>query len=391
MLTENRIILVKLESDEGVDSTPTTANDFLAVHNLSISPNLTYNETQGRDVSASPRAGTLGQKFYEITFDYELQVNAASPTIPPCAPLLLASGWDDEEKGPYGKFYPTSPRGLLCTRLRFTAGQAAGVAVGDVITGHVSGATGTVKAVTVHTGSWAGNTAAGVLYLSDVAGDFTNNEGLQVGGVNRASADGTKYHPTVTVYAYFEDILYKLTGCRGNVSFTCAAGVPVIAGVTLTGKYDTPTDSAFPVSVVERGGNPLVAMNSAVKWAGETPVIDTLTFSLNNVIATMPSLAAPHGIDSVQITGRTPELTLNPEATKESEIAWWASSLNAEIQPATYSVTDGTTVVSISFPSAQITNLVPGDRNGVMVYDVTFRPCRTNNSARDDECTIQWA
>jgi len=96
MLSEHKILLVKIESPYGSDPTPTGAANFLAASNISVRPNLTYNDTAATDGSLSPRAGTLGQKYIEVTFDYELQMEIASDyKTPPCDPLLLSTGYTD--------------------------------------------------------------------------------------------------------------------------------------------------------------------------------------------------------------------------------------------------------------------------------------------------------
>ena len=93
MLSKNTMVLVKIEGSYAGDPTPTTADNFLAVHNVKINRNLTYNDTQANDGSISPRAGTLGQKYIEFSFDHELQVNNSAQTVPPCDPVLLACGF----------------------------------------------------------------------------------------------------------------------------------------------------------------------------------------------------------------------------------------------------------------------------------------------------------
>lgn len=71
-------------------------------------------------------------------------------------------------------------------------GAAAALPVeGDTVTGATSGATATVHRVVLHAGSTASNDAAGYLVLTSVAsGPFSDNEKLQVGGTDRADADG---------------------------------------------------------------------------------------------------------------------------------------------------------------------------------------------------------
>jgi hypothetical protein len=70
--------------------------------------------------------------------------------------------------------------------LAFTAGQAAGIAVGDTVTGNTSAATGVVARVIVSSGTFVANTAAGRLILSSVTGAFVA-ETIKVGGTVRAT------------------------------------------------------------------------------------------------------------------------------------------------------------------------------------------------------------
>jgi len=78
----------------GTDSEPVAADDTVVVHNLSVTPNTTFNDTQGIDCSMSPRAGTIGRQYLDITFDHELQTGSgATPTVLPCDALLKACGY----------------------------------------------------------------------------------------------------------------------------------------------------------------------------------------------------------------------------------------------------------------------------------------------------------
>lgn len=62
---------------------------------------------------------------------------------------------------------------------------------GDTITGGTSSATGILLKVTVSSGSWAGNDAAGELVLTEISGTFQDNETLSVGATTIATTDGT--------------------------------------------------------------------------------------------------------------------------------------------------------------------------------------------------------
>lgn len=311
MLSENKMLLAKTEgviANYGTDSSPDADNNFIAVHNISIRPNLVYNDTAATDGSLSPRAGTRGQSYIELTFDYELRMESASDyKTPPCDPLLLACGYDDTVDGTY-KPYTTYP-------------------------------------------------------ASD---------------------------SSCTIYVYEEDILWIITGCRGNVAWNFPAGGNVILSFTFQGLYLKPDDSTFPGSWTDNGGSPVVAMNQSFAWnTSFNPMIESLAFSLNNTLAQSPTLddARPYGVSAIHITNRLPEGSFNPEMGKKAAGDYWAAFEGVQQKPITYAVSDGTAKCTISLPKTELTQITSGDRNGVLIYDNTFRCVR--NTA-DDEISVAF-
>jgi len=482
MLTETQLILVELEAVEGTDPTPTTSANFLAVHNVSVTPNITFNDTMAQDGSLSARAGTLGQKYIDVSFDHELQVNNSSPTVPPCDALLQACGWDDnEESTTDGKYYPASPRGLSCTRLAFDSGGTTAIAVGDTVVGEDSGASAAVRAVTLVSGTWAGGDAAGFLYLGDISrtvgladfsgaglddataggtytgtadatyevvidatgtpdtfkwrkdggawtstvsitgsaqtlsdgvtvtfgattghtlddqwtitanGLYEDNEALLVSSTDRGTADGTQWVPSVTIWVYQGDVLWKINGCKGEASLKLEAGKPAIASFSMKGLYATPVDDTLPTSWTDNGGSPLVAMGGTFTWNSETPVVANLAFGLNNTVNMMPSLAATHGVQGATIVGRLGEASMDPEATLAADIDYFTPLEAGTLTALSYALTNSTVDVDISLPTCELMNVTPGDRNGVFIYDIPMRLVRSANSAGEDEAYIQFS
>ena len=84
--------------------------------------------------------------------------------------------------------------------LGFTAGSSE-FQVGETVTGDTSGATGTVIAVDVTSGSWAGSDAAGTILIEDVEGVFEDGEDLNgsVSGDDATEADGSQERITPKV------------------------------------------------------------------------------------------------------------------------------------------------------------------------------------------------
>jgi len=69
----------------------------------------------------------------------------------------------------------------------FTSGGTTPIAVGDTVTGGISGQTAKVVLVSVTSGSWAGGDAAGSIYVGTPSGAFSNGEALLVGGSDLAT------------------------------------------------------------------------------------------------------------------------------------------------------------------------------------------------------------
>jgi len=112
---------------------------------------------------------------------------------------------------------------------------------------------------------------------------------------------------------------------------------------------------------------------------------------LNNTVNTSPSLAATHGIGSTEIVNRLPEVTFNPKMKKASEEDFWTAYEALTQTAIAYTLTNGTVDVTISLPQVEIMNIVPGDRNGERIWNITGRPARSAVSAGEDEAFIQFA
>jgi hypothetical protein len=74
-------------------------------------------------------------------------------------------------------------------KLGFTSGTNA-PSVGDTVEGTTSGSSGILVDYHVSSGSWAGNDAAGTLYLRQCDGTFTNAESLTFASADTATANG---------------------------------------------------------------------------------------------------------------------------------------------------------------------------------------------------------
>lgn len=99
--------------------------------------------------------------------------------------------WRNAVGGASANIFRSTPSGwqqvALPRKITFTAGIAE-IAVGVVVGGGTSAATGTVIHVSITSGGWATTDAAGYIYIMPLTGVFVSGESLQVLSVNKATA-----------------------------------------------------------------------------------------------------------------------------------------------------------------------------------------------------------
>lgn len=109
--------------------------------------------------------------------------------------------------------------------LRFDAGNTE-IQEGAAIRGFNSGATATVVSVTVSSGTWGGNNAAGTLVLRDITGTFRDNEFLQANNVfatvNGTLRDTTRRLPAGGTYRF---INHNFAGQAASLAMVGVNGV----------------------------------------------------------------------------------------------------------------------------------------------------------------------
>ncbi len=114
--------------------------------------------------------------------------------------------------------------------LNFDAG-VGNITEGQTVTGLTSGATGKalIDAV-VQTGSFGGSNATGYLVLTIVSGTFQDNESLQVGGVTKATANGTAVLRGATTDA-LDTTYYQDAVATARALIVAPSGSGVVRGV----------------------------------------------------------------------------------------------------------------------------------------------------------------
>lgn len=167
----------------------------------------------------------------------------------------------------------------------------------------------------------------------------------------------------------------RIDKCVGNLVLEGARNGPMFGVVELRGVF------AAPVNDVELGATGLdttVAQNfkgTTVDMHGSADlVVDSYSFDMGNEIVIRPSLLDAQGFLSGLILSRRPSGTLDPEIVAISSFDPTAIMIAETQDQLDFGAIGGTTgnKVTITHPLAQIVGVSFGDRNGVLVSELTL-------------------
>ena len=191
---------------------------------------------------------------------------------------------------------------------------------------------------------------------------------------------------SATIYYNIDGVLHKLTGCRGNVEMTVAAGQIPVFKFTFTGIYNAPADVAAPAVTYTIFQTPLAANNAnttGFSLFSYSAALESLSLTLGNQV-TYRNLI---GLEDVIMTDRAVTGNVIFEAPTITAKDFFAIALGNTL--GALDVTHGTVAgnkVQISSTKVDISNPSYSDSNSVQMLNVplTLVPSTTGN----DEISI---
>lgn len=191
---------------------------------------------------------------------------------------------------------------------------------------------------------------------------------------------------SATIYYNIDGVLHKLTGCRGNVEITLAAGQIPVFKFTFTGIYNAPADVAAPAVTYTIFQTPLAANNAnttGFSLYSYSAALESLSLSLGNQV-TYRNLI---GLEDVIMTDRAVTGNVIFEAPTITAKDFFAIALGNTL--GALDVTHGTVAgnkVQISSTKVDISNPTYSDSNSVQMLNVplTLVP----STAGNDEISI---
>lgn len=196
-------------------------------------------------------------------------------------------------------------------------------------------------------------------------------------------------HESVTIWYYQDGTLHKITGARGNVSFTLEAGNIVKANFTLTGHSVAPTDVAL-ASPTYGSTVPPVFIGASFAAQSYAAVINALNFDMSNQVIMPPDANASDGYGEIQITGRDVNGSFDPEhvlVATHDFIGKWRSGATGTLTTGTIGSTQYNRF-AINFAEIYYRGISPGDRDGLRTLEVPFGAVEDSG---DDEVSIVFS
>lgn len=323
----NVAVLLKLETTEQVDASPTATADAIPVEADSVSYNSPWTMEASNEATGSLVAGApliIGQPS---TIGFRSRIKGAGAGLtytssikPPLHQALQACGWRGQFlaaiatalatagsaiSATLASGFPATARALLGLPLSITAGAGAGQTplVTEYTVGRLATLSDSFTPVLDETSSIA--LPANWSYASTSPSD--------------ASARASD-QPSATIYIYEDGVLHKFVGCRGTVNLDGQSARPGYGTFQFTGIYAGKTDAAVPTDLVIAGHSaPVLAqgtgLSPAVLLNRKPLAISSWSLDAGSQLETPDDPNTPYGFGSGQIVDRAPMLKLDPLAT----------------------------------------------------------------------------
>ena len=385
LLSRKRLILTKIESTYGTDSSP-AGTDAVLVRNLEITP--LESDTVSRDL-IRPYLGNseqlIAQARVAITFEVELAGSGSAGTASRVDSLLRACGMaatttaaavtGTAQAGAAGSI--TLESGASATDdyyngmvISLTGGT------GDGSKGIITNYVGSTKVATVQK-----STAA---FTPDATSDYSISANV---GYKPVSSS----FESATLYFNNDGVLHKATGCRGTFNLSAEVGQIPIISFTMTGIYNAPTDTAAPSVTYSDQADPLIFKadnTSAVNVLGYSDAcLQMVSFDVANEVIYRELVNCTK---QVIITNRAPagEIMIEAPTIAAKDYFTMATGNTSGLLCFQHGTTAGNIVTMVA-PVADISNPTYSDQDGIQMLTLPY--VAIPSSAGNDEVVLTFA
>ena len=385
LLSRKRLILTKIESTYGTDSSP-AGTDAVLVRNLEVTP--IEAETVSRDL-IRPYLGNstqiLSQTRVVISFEVELAGSGTAGTASRVDSLLRSCGFAATTTG--SAVTGTAQAGAAGS-ITLASGASA---VDDYYNGMVISITGGTGSgskgiITDYVGSTKVATVQKSTAAFTPAASSTYSIGANVGYRPVSSSFASS-----TIYFNNDGVLHKATGCRGTCELSMEVGQIPTINFELTGIYNAPTDTAAPAVTYSDQATPLIfkADNTlAVNVLGYSDAcIQSINLDIANEIVYRELVGCTK---QVLITNRAPagEVMIEAPTIAAKDYFTAATDETTGLLCFQHGTTAGNIVTMVA-PTVDLGNPTYDDSDGIQMLNLPY--IAIPSSAGNDEVVLTFA
>jgi hypothetical protein len=195
----------------------------------------------------------------------------------------------------------------------------------------------------------------------------------------------------MTIYAYMDGNLYRITAAMGTVTFTGTAGEYGSAQFEFTGQYNKPEQEPLPRNFrYELTKPPKVELAQMSIRGNQDFCAESFTITLGNDMQDRLCINAPDGYAGSEIAGREPTASINPEGTQEVYTNMWGDFADGEEVPLHLRVgVNSGNSVRFYMDNTTYSGISLSERNRVQVQEPTFQ-LNGLSTFGDDELRIAF-
>lgn len=198
-------------------------------------------------------------------------------------------------------------------------------------------------------------------------------------------------HESCTIWYYQDGLRYRVTGCRGNVSFRGTVGEVMIATFTMVGRMTSgdPTDTAQLTPTLDAGVPPVFMATNFFSLDAYNPVFNEWTIDMQNGVSPGVNANAADGYGEIRITERDPRGTIDPEMTLVATQDWIGDLFAGNTQNMSFQLgTVGGARFQFDIGVARYMEQSFDDRDGNRVVPINYKADET--VSLNDEVTLTF-
>lgn len=194
---------------------------------------------------------------------------------------------------------------------------------------------------------------------------------------------------TLTMAVYQDGIRKILSGAAGTFTMVNPTGRTAVFNFDFQGIWQAPTDVSIlaPTYPTALG---LRYASSTTTWDSYALCLENITLDSGNTVILKECASNASGYDYAIITNRVVTVTGNPESKLVATQDRFGQLIANSEAALTWNL-DGPTnsVLTVTAPKAQIIDIKEGDRNGLVIDDITWQ-CNRNGSNIDQEISMTF-